>query len=86
MATSRVIGPTDLLSLTLQSLWKEVRKSHYAFAVSHLLPGGLVSEEVFSSFYNEGETESDGLGGFGRFGGAMTVGLDSFGFSRVKGC
>ena len=48
---SRVIGPTDLLSLALQSPWKEVRKSHYAFAVSHLLPGGLVSEEVFSRLY-----------------------------------
>ena len=64
---SRLISSRDLLSLTLQSPWKEARKSYYTFAISHLLQGRLVSEKVFSRFYNEGETGSDGLGGLGGF-------------------
>jgi len=63
----RLISSRDLLSLTLQSPGKEVRKVCCTFAVSHLLQGGLVSERVLSRFDDESETGGDGLGGFGGF-------------------
>ena len=59
--------PRDLLSLMLQSPWKETRKLYCTFAVSHLLQGGLVSERVLSRLDDESETGRDGLGGFGGF-------------------
>ena len=87
---SRTISSRDLLSLTLQSPWKEARKAYYTFAISHLLQSGLVSEEVFSRFYNKGETGSDGLGGFGGFGffggGHGGRAWLFFGFSQVERC
>ena len=64
---SRLISSRDLLSLTLQSLWKEARKVCCTFAVSHLLQSGLVSERVLSRLDDESETRGDGLGGFGGF-------------------
>ena len=63
----RLISSRDLLSLTLQSPWKEARKVYYTFAVSHLLQGGLVSERVLSRLDDESKTGGDGLGGFGGF-------------------
>ena len=64
---SRLISSKDLLSLTLQSLWKESRKVCCTFAISHLLQGGLVPERVLSRLDDESETGGDGLGGLGGF-------------------
>ena len=63
----RAVSSRDLLSLTLQSPWKEVERLYCTFAVSHLLQGGLVSERVFSRLDDESKTGGDGLGGFGGF-------------------
>ena len=51
-----LVSSRDLLSLTLQSPWKEIRKVYYTFAVSHLLQGRLVSERVLSRLDDESET------------------------------
>jgi hypothetical protein len=64
---ARLISSRDLLSLTLQSPWKEARKGYCTFAVSHLLQCRLVSEEILSRLDDESETGSDGLCGFGGF-------------------
>ena len=64
----RLISSRDLLSLTLQSPWKEAGKGCCTFAVSHLLQGRLVSEKVLSRLDDQSETGRDGLGGFGGFG------------------
>ena len=63
----RAVSSRDLLSLMLQSPWKEVERLYCTFAVSHLLQGGLVSERVFSRLDDESKTGGDGLGGFGGF-------------------
>ena len=82
---SRLVSSRDLLSLTLQSPWKEVGKVR-TFAVPHLLQGGLVPERVLSRFDDESETGGDGLGGFGgfRFFSGGHGGRILFCFSRIE--